>query len=122
MEIKEGYEYTCNLVVHMGLLGKRNVEAIIDVDTPTSFHGRGHMMGKPINFAGMKIDESSYMYFENGVIEGSTFTFEITGKGLTAKFVVQVADNGSITGKANAGGILNIKLTGNIAGVAPLSK
>ena len=102
MVIEAGFRYTCALVVHLGLLGKRNVEAVIDVDTPTSFHGFGHLVGKPISLLGMTVDESSQMYFKDGVIEGDTFAFEVTGRGLTAKFNVTVAPDCSIRGTANA--------------------
>ena len=71
MEIEPGYEYTCALVVHMGLLGKRDVEATIDVDTPTSFHGHGRLTGKPFSFAGLKVDDTMCMYFNDGVIDGN---------------------------------------------------
>ena len=121
MKIEPGYEYTCALVVHMGLLGKRDVEATIDVDTPTSFHGHGRLTGKPFSFAGLKVDDTMCMYFNDGVIDGNQFSFTVSGGGITATFKVVVADDGSITGTANAGGVLNIKLTGTVTKVAPLA-
>lgn len=121
MKIESGNEYVCALVVHMGLLGKRDVEAVIDVDTPTSFHGFGRLTGKPISLAGHTIDETSRMYFDDGVIDGNSFSFTVSGGGITATFDAQVADDGSITGKANAGGVLNIKITGAVKSVSPLA-
>ncbi|MBO4351943.1 MAG: hypothetical protein J5818_00430 [Eggerthellaceae bacterium] len=121
MGIESGNEYVCALVVHMGLLGKRDVEAVIDVDTPTSFHGYGRLVGKPITIAGMTVDENSRMYFNDGVIDGDSFAFTVSGGGITATFNAQVAEDGSITGKANAGGVLSIKITGAIKSVSPLA-
>ena len=121
MKIESGNEYTCALVVHMGLLGKRYVEAVIDVDTPTSFHGYGRLTGKPFSFGGIKVDDTMRMYFNDGVIDGDGFSFTVTGGGITATFKATVADDGSITGTANAGGVLNIKLTGAVTKVTPLA-
>lgn len=120
MKIEAGNEYICALVVHLGLLGKRDVEAVIDVDTPTSFHGYGHLTGKPIKIAGRTIDDTMHMYFNDGVIDGDGFSFTVTGGDITATFKATVADDGSITGAANAGGVLNFKITGAVKDVVPL--
>ena len=75
MKIEAGNEYICALVVHMGLLGKRDVEAVIDVDTPTSFHGYGHLTGKPIKILGRTVDDSMRMYYmKNATAVFSSFT------------------------------------------------
>ena len=120
MKIEAGNEYICALVVHMGLLGKRDVEAVIDVDTPTSFHGYGHLTGKPIKILGRTVDDSMRMYFDDGSIDGDDFSFTVTGGGITATFKASVADDGTIKSTANAGGVLNIKITGAVKDVVPL--
>lgn len=120
MKIEAGNEYTCALVVHLGLLGKRDVEAVIDVTTPTSFLGYGHLTGKPIKILGRTIDDTMRMYFDDGTIDGDDFSFTVTGGGITATFKATVDDNGSIAGTVNAGGALSFKITGAVKDVKPL--
>ena len=120
MIIEPGLQYTCSLVAHLGLLGKRDVEAIIDVDTPTHFSGFAHLVSKPIKVLGMKVDDTMRLYFDNGVIAGNNVSFSVTKADITATLKAEVANSGAITGSVNAGGVLSVRLTGSITDVQPL--
>lgn len=120
MKIEPKHEYICDLVVNMGLFGKHGVQAVVDVDTPTSFHGYGRLTGESFKILGFEIDSNMQMVFENGVIDGDTLTFSVSEGSLSATFTTQVAEDGSITGKAEAAGLLRMDLSGTVSSVKAL--
>ena len=115
MNIEPGYEYTCDLVVDLGLFGKHDVQTIIDVDSPTGFHGTGRLTGEPFKVLSFEINGDSVLVFENGVIEGNKLSFSVAEGGLSATFTTFLAEDGSITGTAEAAGILRMKLSGHVS-------
>ena len=82
----------------------RNLGALADAN------GIGEA-GNPVCGDIMKI----YLKIENGIIEGNKLSFSVAEGGLSATFTTFLAEDGSITGTAEAAGILRMKLSGHVS-------
>ena len=118
--IEAGNKYTCDLVASIGLFGKHDMQVIVDVDTPTSFHGYGRLKGDSVNILGIKLDANQQVNFSNGVIDGDELSCTISKGSVSASFKVHVSDDGSIKGTADAMGIVRVRLAGKVSDIKPL--
>ena len=121
IQIQAGHEYTCDLVASAMLFGKHDVRVVVDVDTPTSFHGYGHLKSGSVSVLGMKFDASQRLEFDGGVIDGSELSCSIGEGSMSASFKAQLAGDGSVKGTAQAMGLLRLRLDGKVVSVEPIA-
>jgi len=100
MTVRPGYNYHCEISAKYGLMPIR-VNAVIRVDSETSFHGEGTIMGKTIAF-------------NNGTVKDGKYCFSVSAKGMTAAIEASLNSDGSITGTATVAGSKPIPCKGKV--------
>ncbi len=101
MKATPGTEYLTDIQVKAPIFGWVKIATTIDVDSETSFHGSGKVMGRTVNF-------------NDGVIEGEDYLFQVTIKSMVIKIRAQLHEDDTITGEAHAPKYRPLKVRGTI--------
>jgi len=96
-----GYEYHCEIKVKAPIFGWVKIDTVIDVDSETSFHGHGTVLGRTVNF-------------KDGVISGEDYLFQVTIKSIVIEIKAQMHEDKTITGEAHAAKYKAMKVKGEI--------
>ena len=101
MKANPGTEYLTDIQVKAPIFGWVKIATTIIVDSDTAFHGSGKVMGRTVNF-------------NDGVIEGEDYLFQVSIKSMIIKIKAQLHEDDTITGEAHAPKYKPLKVKGTI--------